>query len=315
MNDLIERYVHEVGRHLPRRGRQDIQQELRSLLEDTVEERAGGEEPTEQLLLKVLTEFGKPEEMAANYKATQYVIGPDLYPTFRTVITVVLAVMSVFYLVILAAVLWRGDSADLVSTIWGGFLDYGNRVLSSLGIITLIFIGIEHFFGDQIGLAQESAEWDPTTLPSIDDPYRVNYFELGTELIATVIFGSIFVSLVVEGGAWHPFFTEDFRPNLGWLIASIVTQVILHSFVLWQGRWQPLTRWLEFANEVFGLYVLYRIVSAGSIINIEIINGFVTTILYVAMIIITVVATTQLARLLFGHKPTTVNNGQLSVQM
>ena len=37
--DLIDRYVHEVGRYLPRKNRADIQAELRSLLIDTLEAR------------------------------------------------------------------------------------------------------------------------------------------------------------------------------------------------------------------------------------------------------------------------------------
>ena len=44
--NLIDRYVNEVGRHLPRKNRSDIQAELRSLLMDALEDRAGLE-PTE----------------------------------------------------------------------------------------------------------------------------------------------------------------------------------------------------------------------------------------------------------------------------
>ena len=36
--DLIERYVLEVGRRLPRNQREDVQNELRSLLQDMVED-------------------------------------------------------------------------------------------------------------------------------------------------------------------------------------------------------------------------------------------------------------------------------------
>jgi hypothetical protein len=35
--ELVDRYVHEVGRHLPRRSRNDIETELRSTIEDTLE--------------------------------------------------------------------------------------------------------------------------------------------------------------------------------------------------------------------------------------------------------------------------------------
>ena len=38
--DLIDRYAHEVGQHLPHRLRADVEAELRSLLTDSVEEKA-----------------------------------------------------------------------------------------------------------------------------------------------------------------------------------------------------------------------------------------------------------------------------------
>ena len=38
--ELIDRYLHEVGQHLPGRMRADVQAELHSLLIDTLEERA-----------------------------------------------------------------------------------------------------------------------------------------------------------------------------------------------------------------------------------------------------------------------------------
>ena len=38
---LIDRYVHEVGRYIPRRQRGDILEELRSLLVDTLEDNYG----------------------------------------------------------------------------------------------------------------------------------------------------------------------------------------------------------------------------------------------------------------------------------
>ena len=38
--NLIDRYVTEVGKHLPRKNRVDIEAELRSTLEDMLEDRS-----------------------------------------------------------------------------------------------------------------------------------------------------------------------------------------------------------------------------------------------------------------------------------
>ncbi|GAF71800.1 unnamed protein product, partial [marine sediment metagenome] len=88
---LIDRYVYEVGRHLPRKNRSDIQVELRSSLIDALEDRAG-REPTEAEIVELLKEFGPPKVVAASYYPEgQYLIGPPLYPLFRLLAGIVLA--------------------------------------------------------------------------------------------------------------------------------------------------------------------------------------------------------------------------------
>jgi hypothetical protein len=93
-NELIERYVHETGKNLPRKMRADIQMELNSLLMDTLEERAAesGKVPTADMTADLLREFGKPEEMAAQYRPDQFLIGPALIPVFQLVTLIMLGI-------------------------------------------------------------------------------------------------------------------------------------------------------------------------------------------------------------------------------
>ena len=123
---------------------------MRSLLQDAVDERAGDGQPTEQTATKVLLDFGPPEQMAAQYHATQYVIGPQLYPFYRFVATIVLSVMAVLYLVLMILTLVTGDSADTASVIWNFLLEFAQAAVISLGVITLIFAGIERVWGGNL---------------------------------------------------------------------------------------------------------------------------------------------------------------------
>ena len=85
--ELVDRYVYEVGRHLPRRSRADIETEIRSLIEDTLEGYAEkqGRDVDEDMVVAVLQEFGKPEKVAASYRTgKQYLVGPGLFPIFRS---------------------------------------------------------------------------------------------------------------------------------------------------------------------------------------------------------------------------------------
>lgn len=65
--DLIDRYVYAIVRHLPRKQAADIDQELHGLIEDMLAERCGERPIEEKDVLVVLTELGTPQEMAVQY--------------------------------------------------------------------------------------------------------------------------------------------------------------------------------------------------------------------------------------------------------
>ena len=57
--ELIERYIYAVSRRLPVSQRADIEQELRTLIEDMIQERCHGEAGQEQIMA-LLKELGDP---------------------------------------------------------------------------------------------------------------------------------------------------------------------------------------------------------------------------------------------------------------
>ena len=78
--EMINRYVNEVGEQLPGKTRADIEQELRSLIQDAVDERsaAGEEQPTTEAVAAILREFGAPAVIAARYRPAEVLIGATL---------------------------------------------------------------------------------------------------------------------------------------------------------------------------------------------------------------------------------------------
>ena len=93
--ELIDRYVAEVGRQLPGKMRADIESEIRSTLEDMLEDRSKktGRPVDETLQCEVLKEYGAPDKVAASYLPPRYLIGPRIYPLFELVFRIVLAVI------------------------------------------------------------------------------------------------------------------------------------------------------------------------------------------------------------------------------
>src|SRR5688572_446090 len=90
---LIDRYVSEVGKRLlVFSGREDIEKELRSTLEDMLEERAekAGRPADEAMEIELLKEYGSPDEVATNYNPHPYVIGPRIFPIFLKILKIVL---------------------------------------------------------------------------------------------------------------------------------------------------------------------------------------------------------------------------------
>ncbi len=87
-DDLIDSYVRDVIRHLPRRQRADVGFELRSMLIDELAERAGnaGRPADEAMAIELLRGFGPPREVADRYRPRGFtVIRPSEAPRFAAV--------------------------------------------------------------------------------------------------------------------------------------------------------------------------------------------------------------------------------------
>lgn len=82
---IIESYVGEVVRHLPRNQRHDVGIELRSLLTEELDGRAAdaGRAADPVLTMELLTSFGRPQEVAQRYRPAGFtVIRPADAPRF-----------------------------------------------------------------------------------------------------------------------------------------------------------------------------------------------------------------------------------------
>lgn len=261
--ELIDRYVKEVGRHLPRNKRGDIQAELQSTLVDTLEARVQGE-PSEKDVVELLKEFGPPQKVAASYwPEGQYLIGPKLYPLFRLVVGITLTVFIIVQLVLL------GISAvftqEIISTL--SVLDILGELISSaftaFGIIVIVFAVLQRF-----DVRPETyQEWDPRDLPADEEESPIKRGGILAEitfslvLIAILLFLPDKIGVVVSPG------TElILNPVIGeyipWLVLSILLSIALDVVLLWRGRWETSTRLAKIGTNLFGLYVMYILITS-----------------------------------------------------
>jgi hypothetical protein len=179
--DLIERYLAAVGRQLPAKQAADIESELREALLSRQEEReaALGRPLNRQDVEALLLEFGHPLVVAARYRQTQHLIGPEVYPFWLTTVQWSLIILGIVYVTLLAtAVLLGRTNADI--------RDIAPRIVSIgfmlFGAITLAFAGWE-----RTGKAGFLRDWKPSRLPP---PHRGTRprFAIAAEIAVDVVF-------------------------------------------------------------------------------------------------------------------------------
>ncbi|MEU8002267.1 hypothetical protein AB0B66_13985 [Catellatospora sp. NPDC049111] len=119
---VIETYVGDVVRHLPRRQRHDVGFELRSLLNEDLDGRAAdsGRPADTAMALEMLTAFGHPQEVADRYRPAGFtVIRPADAPRFARL---ALGGLALQWAITLPAALTgpvRADGWIYAGTWWG----------------------------------------------------------------------------------------------------------------------------------------------------------------------------------------------------
>ncbi len=316
VTDMIDRYVNEVGQHLPRKSRLDIEMELRSLLHDALDEQSDGE-PSPKIAASILREFGHPKEVAAKYRPDEVLIGSQLFPTYRMVITIVLSVIGGLHLLGLLVGLWGRGMASFVDVALPSVFSFWETALTSAGIVTLIFAVIERMGGDSLSFpVQVEKEWDPYALPPVKDPDRINRVEFA----AGIFFGLVFIvwlnffpnwfgPITVAGESTGVFtlLAPEFLRHVPWVTASWLLDMLLKTAVFFQGRWNRVTRWLELAVGGFGLYIIYQIFISEAISTVPFFTALAKGGFAIVFVIVVIDLANKLFRLLI-RRPFTPKN-------
>jgi hypothetical protein len=282
--ELIDRYVNEVGRHLPRKTRGDIQAELRSLLLDSMD--AGDEnELSEEQVVAALREFGPPKEVAASYyPKNQYLIGPELYPFFRLVTGIVLAAVLGALLVAMGvnaiinpqplALPEPGDALKL-------FGELAGALLSTFGSLVLTFVILQRF---NVRPELEEAEWDPRKLPPVEDSDNIDRRETVIGMAFALVILAIlwfFPGIIGVVGTWGQsvIINQVIVSYIPLISVALLLGIVLDLILLRRGRWSTGTRLAKIGINLFDIYVLYLLLAGHtSWLTQNQVGGFFTSI-------------------------------------
>jgi hypothetical protein len=191
MTTLIDRYVYTALRRVPEQQRGDIDRELRASIEDAVDARVDSGEERDAAIETTLTELGDPGKLADRYAGrSNFLIGPDLYPMWRRLLTTLLA--TVLPIVVAVGVIVQIlDDPDIGKVI-------GGAVTAILTVGTQMAFWVTAVFAvlERTGTARESLKlneaWTPRDLPK----YEPNAVPL-SEVITGVVWAVLLIAALV----------------------------------------------------------------------------------------------------------------------
>jgi hypothetical protein len=269
---LLDNYLMEIGKYLPHRNRLDLQTEIRSTIEDMLDDRAQQTgQPVDNVMIEdVLKEYGSPSKVAAAYHPTRYLIGPQMYPFFLMVVKIVL---SVLFAVTLGSFLWgyynNSTGPDFLRSLGDFALQFFGGATAALGNIVLVFAILERILSSS-EFDITKADWEPKDLLLEPDSEQVKRGEMIFEILFTVL-GLVVLNLypkligvaIQNDGSWMfvPALSDAFTSYLPWINLLGVFAIVLDVFLLRRGSWQMLTRIIGLVIEVSG------VVLAGIMLN------------------------------------------------
>ena len=274
---LIDRYITEVADRLPEKMRDDLSKEIRSLIEDTLEDRAkaaGKSLEDEVLVSEVLKEFGSPAKMASSYLPPRYLIGPRLYPIFWLVLRIVLGIAALVWVVTLGVSL-----AENVTSVQAGvdlavhsIADFFGSAMMVLGNIVFIFAIIEWFM-PKISKEKEGT-WDPRSMEDRREQDKVSLAESIAGIVFTLIVLMLFnvypqwvgVGFLDNGKVvFTPMLTDAFYRFLPALNVIWVLELVKYAILIRDNKWTAFTRWMDIGLQVAGIAVAAAMIAAGPI--------------------------------------------------
>ena len=282
--NLIDRYVREIGRKLPQKTRADIEKEIRSAVEDMLDDRSKKESRAidEDMTVAVLKEYGNPETVAASYLPERYLIGPQLFPIFWLVTQIVFAVLTTLTAIAMGFALFGGYGSPAPAEFWGDFFkllgQYFSGMMATFGNIVLVFALIQRFAtGWDFNDKDEKKDWNPRDLPDVEDVDQVSVAGTVAEIVFIVLGLILFnfypqyigiYGFTDKGSFFAPILSDAFFSYMPWINLLWGLQFALNVWLIQQHRWQFGSRLLSIIVKAGGAALAYVMLVGPSIVGL-----------------------------------------------
>ena len=245
MTSLTERYLAVALRGIPDRQRPDVERELRSSIDDAVEDRLAAGEDRLAAETAVLEGLGDPTRLSAGLSGRAlYLIGPAFFLQWRQLVLLLLAIVVPIVAVVLAAVQLSqgGGYADAMLAGLGGAVSTAVQIVFW---VTAVFAIIERVDTAAVPeVAAASGPWTVASLPELPATGRVSVTETVSEILTAVLsiggllFASDFAWFTDADGATISLFSDAM--NATWLPVLIGLFAAVGGFHVVKhlvGRW------------------------------------------------------------------------------
>jgi len=231
---VIDSYINNIAARLPRKLRNDVGLELRTLLVEQLTAAADdvGRPPDDKLAIEVVRSFGRPEEVAARYSPRGFqVIEPEHAPAF---VKLSVACVAIQWALTLPAVF---ASRTTIGEWW---LGWGLGAFAWVGLL-VVWFGLATWIRQRSPVDPQSlsrpwthfifwlplaADWRPFDYDAFERRVELGALPLGVVLTIFFIAPTWFLELLTPAGtdtSWA-LYDEHFRQSL--LPALIVLMVV-----------------------------------------------------------------------------------------
>ncbi len=233
--NLIDVYIYEVIRRLPKKTREVKELELKSKIKDMLPDNYSESEEKE-----VLLKLGNPAELAASYQAVStHLIGPHVYNTYIRTIKLVIPwaiFITILVQIIENIVLYTGEVALLTAIIKTISITIVNIISTSFHVlfwVTIAFIVIERTgninnFKEHMPFLKAQQEWTPDDLIKVKIIPSDKYIPLN-DIVFSFLGIAIFSVVYFKANHLIGIYTSDERDGLKFVM-PIFNQDILLSY-------------------------------------------------------------------------------------
>jgi hypothetical protein len=266
--DMIKAYAEKVAGYLPKRIRQETQDELYDSLCEQYEEQGGAQDET--AVQSFLSAQPHPIRMATSLGENEklYLIGPAFYLSFIEAIKLSALVIAIVHTVLFAVSAW--GSQNVWQAFYQSLLGYPDTFFSAVMIIGLIFVIMEKT-GER---ADWLDKWNVSELSETMQTRKISKFETLFELnVSALLFLWLtnaieFPSFIRHDDIWiMNIMAEVPDALLVGIIGLLVFDILVSVFKLVRGYWTSLLRVASLVSNLVWIVFLALVIQIDPLIT------------------------------------------------